>query len=181
MSLTKYGFVVLSVLSLSGVVRADSELDGPKVMAPAVIVSQLNPVTQIVTNYRVAGATASANPDALDKLSPAERDAQAHAFLKAAVRPENKISEMAVQKVRSELDSDGSTAAHGYRWRGYYNHGYYGYYGNSFYNYYGGYNYYYQPAWSYTNYGYYRGGYAVYYPNYNDCYYTTYSSYGYGW
>jgi hypothetical protein len=183
MSLNKYGFLVLSVLALSAGVRADSELDGPK--APAIIVSQLNPATNTITNYEVKAPVKTVSPDALGQLNDAQRKVEVEAFLKAAVRPENKISEEKAEQVRSELDHNGSTSATYYRWRGYRSGGYYG---GNFNAYYGGYRYSYQAAWSYSNYSYYRGGYNYYpyynrgyYPSYNNCYYTTYGNGYYGW
>lgn len=175
-----YALIALTVFALGTVARADSELDG-RGKAPAVIVSQLNPVTHTVTNYQVPSPTAQVSPDALDKLTVAERNARVEGFLKQVVRPENKISEEKAQKVSSELDNTGSTSATHWRWRGY-NTGYY--FGYSYYGYYNNYRYYYQPRWTYANYYYNRGGYYNYYPYYNDCYYTTYSYDGYndyGW
>jgi hypothetical protein len=175
MTLNKYGFLALSILALVATARAESELDG-QAKAPAIIVSELNAETKTVTNYKVETLDASVQPSALEGLSESEREARVQSFLKSAVRPENKISEEKVEKVSSELDSDGSTSAHYWRWRGCHSRNYYGYGFNA---YYGSYNYYYRPAWNYGYYGYYGGGYrASYYPRYNGCYYTAYSYYG---
>jgi hypothetical protein len=173
MTLNKYAFLSLAILALAAGARAESELDGP-VKAPALIVSQLNPVTQTVTNYKIDALDASVSAEALEGLSDAEREARVQAFVKKAAKSENKISEEKVEKVASELDNDGSTAATFWRWRGHHSRGWYG---SSFYGYYGGYRYNYRPAWSWSYNSWYRGGYRYYYPRYNDCYYTVYSYY----
>ncbi len=182
MKFNQYAILALALLVLGTGVRADSELDGPK-KVPSLILQQLNHETQTVTQFKVDAIDASVSPEALKGLSDAERTARIDAFVKKAAKPENKISEEKVEKVGSELDSDGSTAACWWRWRGSYSGNYYG---GGYYGYYGGYRSYYTPAWNYGyNYGYYAGGYSGgYYGNsyygggYNNCYYSLYSNYG---
>lgn len=170
MKMNKCAFLALALLVLGTGVRAESELDGPKSKAPSIILSELNPATQTVSQFKVDKLDESVTREALEGLSDSERQARIEAFVKKAKRPENKLSEEKVEKVSSELDSDGSTAACWWRWRG-------GYYGHGYYGYYGGYRSYYTPYWNYGyGYGYYGGYYGGGYYG-GGCSYTMY----YGW
>lgn len=155
----------------------DSELDGKAKKGPELVIKHLDEKSKQLVTYEIATVPADMKEEALDKLSKEDKHTKIEAFLKANAVKANQVSEEKAEVVKgvSELDKDKSTAAHGYRYRGYYG----GYYGSGFYGQrYGGYRNYYRPYYGYSyNSGYYNSSYygnGGYYGYANNGYYGGY-------
>ena len=131
--------LALSVLTGISAYAGDSEMDGPKKNRPAVVIQKLDEKAKTITTYELKKMDPEMTEESLEKLSNEERKVKVDAFLKANATAANWVRTEPSKNLvaTSEMDSDKSTAACGWGWRGYYGgwRGWGGYYGG----YYGGY------------------------------------------